>query len=473
MSLAILTLATTSALSQAPERMSFQAVIRDANNALVENQNIGMRISILQGSPDGTTAYSELHNLSSNANALVSLEIGGGIVLEGDFSTIPWANGPYFIQTETDPLGGTNYNITGTTQILSVPYAMHAKTADQLANPAEETDPVFDDSPASGISNEDISGWNNKLDTEVDPSFNSSAAGTISNEDIESWNNKLDSFTETDPDFEAAPASGITNEDIDSWNNKLEDFTEADPQFEASPAAGIQGSDIDSWNNKLDAELDGDSTNELQELSVNGDTLFISNGNYIVLPGLSYLSDLQPGPSVQQRLDEGETPLDIYNSDNALLDSLYGAVYAGGHIFYFDASDGSGMVCTQADQTPNMHWYNCVYTNTGATLTEIGTGEINTTWIIADQGFGFYAASVCDMAEDGGFEDWFLPSKEELETMHANLHANGKGGFTDEVFWSSSEVDSNNAWSVDFSMGTSSILGKFFPHNVRAVRNFE
>jgi hypothetical protein len=85
-----------------------------------------MQISILQGSANGTAVYVETQTPTTNTNGLVSLEVGGGTVLSGNFSTIDWANGPYFIKTETDPAGGTNYTITGTSQLLSVPYAMYA-----------------------------------------------------------------------------------------------------------------------------------------------------------------------------------------------------------------------------------------------------------------------------------------------------------------------------------------------------------
>ena len=113
-------------MAQAPNKMSYQAVIRDNSNALVTNQIVGMQISILQGAAGGTAVYAETQTPTSNANGLVSIEIGGGTVVSGNFSTIDWANGPYFIKTETDPAGGTNYTITGTSQLLSVPYAMYA-----------------------------------------------------------------------------------------------------------------------------------------------------------------------------------------------------------------------------------------------------------------------------------------------------------------------------------------------------------
>ncbi|MEZ5198315.1 MAG: hypothetical protein R2764_18575 [Bacteroidales bacterium] len=134
--LALLTMVilTTSIWAQSPEKMKYQAVIRDSNGHVVTNQAIGMQISIIQGDLPGTVVYTETQSLSSNAQGLTSTEIGTGSAVLGDFSTIDWANGPYFLQVETDPTGGTNYTVTGTNQLLSVPYAMHAKTADSLVD---------------------------------------------------------------------------------------------------------------------------------------------------------------------------------------------------------------------------------------------------------------------------------------------------------------------------------------------------
>jgi H-type lectin domain len=118
-----------SAQAQAPQKMSYQAVVRNAANTLVANTAVGVKISVLQTTATGTTVYSERHTPTTNANGLASFEIGGGTVLSGTFATINWANGPYFIKTETDPVGGTNYTITGTSQLASVPYALFAGNA--------------------------------------------------------------------------------------------------------------------------------------------------------------------------------------------------------------------------------------------------------------------------------------------------------------------------------------------------------
>jgi hypothetical protein len=186
-----------SVYAQSPEKMSYQAVIRNSSNALVTNTNVGMQISILQGSASGTAVYTETQTPTTNGNGLVSLEIGTGTVLSGNFSTINWANGLYFIKIETDPTGGTSYTITGTSQLLSVPYALHAKTADSVIATVNETDPIFGASLASGI-------------TGADTTY---------------WNNKLDSYIETDPIFGSSVASGITGADTTNWNNKQEQLT--------------------------------------------------------------------------------------------------------------------------------------------------------------------------------------------------------------------------------------------------------
>lgn len=115
--------------AQAPEKMSYQAVMRNNSGQLLVNQNIGIKVSVLQGSSSGTVVFSERLTGTTNTNGLVSLEIGSGTVLSGTFAAINWASGNYYLKTETDPTGGTNYTIAGTSQLLSVPYAMYAKSS--------------------------------------------------------------------------------------------------------------------------------------------------------------------------------------------------------------------------------------------------------------------------------------------------------------------------------------------------------
>ncbi len=112
--------------AQSPQKISFQAVIRNASNTVISLRPIGIKISLLQGSALGKLVYAETQTVTTNFNGLISIQIGTGNVVYGSFSAIDWAIGPYFIKTETDPNGGNDYTIIGTSELLSVPYALFA-----------------------------------------------------------------------------------------------------------------------------------------------------------------------------------------------------------------------------------------------------------------------------------------------------------------------------------------------------------
>ncbi len=115
--------------AQSPEAFKYQSVVRDASQNVIPNQAVGMQLTILQGSASGSVVYQETFAPTTNAYGLVNIEIGTGTVVSGTFSTIDWANGPYFIETALDATGGTSYSVMGTSQLLSVPYALYAKTS--------------------------------------------------------------------------------------------------------------------------------------------------------------------------------------------------------------------------------------------------------------------------------------------------------------------------------------------------------
>lgn len=150
---------TLSIFAQAPEKMSYQAIIRSQTNSLVKNSNISLKIIVHQGSTTGTRVYEETHLVMTNNNGLVSLEIGTGNIITGSFSSIAWDKGPYFVETQVDAAGGTNYNIIGITQLLSVPYALHSKTAERLVG-TNGTNPykalVIPFTTSRGIASSDI-----------------------------------------------------------------------------------------------------------------------------------------------------------------------------------------------------------------------------------------------------------------------------------------------------------------------------
>ncbi len=235
--------------AQSPEKISYQAIVRDANGILLINKPIGVQISILQGSVFGTPVYTETHNVSTNDNGLASMILGIGLVSVGDFSSIDWSDGPYFIKTETDPDGGSNYSIVGTSQLMSVPYALHATTADSIAGGVtiNESDPVFMNSIAGSITALDTANWNNQ-----------SGGSSIDSAGIAAFG------------YVAGPHTVDTQ--IDS--------------------AGIAGYGFVA--NALTSEIDGSVTNEIQDLQLVGNILTITNNGAATTIDLSaYLDDTQ------------------------------------------------------------------------------------------------------------------------------------------------------------------------------------
>ena len=135
LSLVAISTISLSSFGQAPEGFKYQAVVRDAGNLILNNQAVGMRLTVQQGSIGGTAVYTETFSPTSNAYGLVNIEIGSGNTTD-DFSTIDWSAGPYFIETAMDVTGGTTYVVMGTSQLMSVPYALYAKTSGNGQGPA-------------------------------------------------------------------------------------------------------------------------------------------------------------------------------------------------------------------------------------------------------------------------------------------------------------------------------------------------
>ena len=155
-----------------------------------------------------------------------------------------------------------------------------------------------------------------------------------------------------------------------------------------------------------------------------------------------------------------------------------GDSYGGGIVAYifqsgdpgYVADEQHGLIAATADQSTGIQWYNGRNVVTGATGTAIGTGQANTTTIVTIQGAGSYAAQLCNDLTVGGYNDWFLPSKDELNKLYINKVA--IGGFADHNYWSSSEGFAFYAWVQYFYSGNQGYNRKYFTIRVRAVRAF-
>ncbi|WP_264520716.1 PQQ-binding-like beta-propeller repeat protein [Flavobacterium sp. N1994] len=126
-------------LAQVPQGISYQAIALNGSGAPVVSSNVRVRLSILDSTTSGTVLYSETHLKTTNAQGLFNLVIGQGTVVSGTFATINWGINSKFLKVEMDATGGTTYVLVGTTQLLSVPYAMTAGSlADASANDSIE-----------------------------------------------------------------------------------------------------------------------------------------------------------------------------------------------------------------------------------------------------------------------------------------------------------------------------------------------
>jgi hypothetical protein len=250
--------------AQSPDKMSYQAVIRNSDNALLTSTIVGMQISILMGTADGTAVYVETQTPTTNANGLVSLEIGTGTTTD-DFSAISWTDGPYFIKTETDPTGGASYTIAGTSQLLSVPYALHAKTAESITGTIIETDPVYTGSQAVNITATDITNLSN-----------------------------LSGINTGDQDLSTLATKTALGDSTEQVRSEFPDLS----------------------------NLSGTNTGD-QDLSISNDTISLSAGGFVKLPANNTITDADNNTQIQveESANENKIRFDINGTERWVMDS--------------------------------------------------------------------------------------------------------------------------------------------------------
>ena len=245
------------AMAQAPQKMTYQAVVRDSNGQLVSNGNVGVRITIVRGSETGTGVYSQTETVRTNDNGLFTTMIGGT-----GFDAIDWGNGPYYLKSEVDPDGGSNYILTTTQQMVSVPYALHAGTVDSIIGGVNftETDPIFN-------------AWNKDYNDLINRPTIPTNVSELTNDA-----GYLTSFTETQ-------VLSISNDTIyltgGSYVKLPTGFSGDYNDLTNRPTIPTVPTNVSELTNDAGYLT---SFTEAQVLSISNDTIYLTGGSYVKLP---------------------------------------------------------------------------------------------------------------------------------------------------------------------------------------------
>ena len=415
-------------LAQSPHKMSYQAVIFNSNKSIVKNQLIGMKISLLKGSVSGSAVYVETQTATTNDNGLISLEIGSGVVLNGSITNIDWLSGPYFIKIESDITGNTNYTITGITQLLSVPYALHSKSSASL--------PCL---------------------TQAERNLMSAQLGSI-----------IFNKTSNKPNFY----------DGTNWRNY--DYTLTTINMTTTVISSLSSFSADC-----------------------GGTIITDGGSNIIERGVCWSTS--PNPTIVLTTKTTETGgasyksiltglsantkyyVRAYATNNAgtdygneisfttLANTVVGDSFKGGKIAFFLEPGDSGYNANVKHgliigaQTNSTNGWGCDNnTFIGTTLDAIGSGLNNTNSIVLNNCGQGSAAYISLNYVASGYDDWYLPSVDELKRISLNHIAIGSYSWS----WSSTEKDARNAWYVEFPVGLPKSAGKETLIPCHPVRSF-
>lgn len=406
-------ISSISLMAQAPQKFSYQTVIRNSGGQLLANQQVGVKISVLQGSENGIVVFAERHTPTTNTNGLASLQIGTGTVLNGSFSNINWSQGSYFITTETDPNGGTSYTIVSTQQLLSVPYALYAETSGS-STPGPQ-------GPAGPQGEQGLTGSQGPigLTGPAGPQGQTGATGAQGPIGL------------TGPQG----ATGTTGAQGPIGLTGPQGQTGANGAQGPIGLTGPQGPQ-------------GNPATDDQQLSVSetGDTLFLQGGGFVIVPGISAANNTGGGPIEINQHTCGEE--NVHNNDLS-----YGSMTDQDGNIYKTILIGSQE--WMAENLKVGHYRNgdlIPYITNGQTWESLNTGA--TTWYNNDSAtyncpygklYNWYTVAdqrnICPIG-------WHVPSDSEwtilTNFLGGELLAGGKMKAVGTQFWASPNTDANN-----------------------------
>ncbi len=270
-------------IAQAPQKFNYQAVARNAQGAVLPSQNVKVRVSILDGSANGTSQYTETHSATTSQLGLFNLPVGGGTLVSGDFSTITWASGDKYLKIEMDATGGNNFSLVGTSQLLSVPFALFSEKSNiQAGNGISIINNVVQNTGDLDVTNElqslSLNGNVLQISNGNEVSLPTTPAYT-GGQGIEVNGTVINNLGDADNSNTNELQSLSLNGNVLQISNGNQVSLPTAPAYTGGQGIEVNGTVI---NNLGDA--DNSNTNELQSLSLNGNVLQISNGNQVSLP---------------------------------------------------------------------------------------------------------------------------------------------------------------------------------------------
>lgn len=401
-----------------PQKFNYSAVARNPQGQPIATTNIGIQVSILKNSISGAVQYSETHAVTTDAFGLFNLTIGSGAVQSGSMTTINWGNDNYFLKIGMDVAGGANFLTMGTTQLVSVPYALYANNGVQRISVTGDT--LFLSNGQYFVANR------------------SAAAEPLVMPIITT--NAVTGITSNGATYGGSIANANGTQIIERG---IVYSTSPNPTINANKI--IIGTGIGTFDTI---------------------TPFRPFWPHVLTSGTNYYV---------RAYAITENNISLYGNEVSFQTLSTGQTGPGGGIvFYNKGNSNNGWQYLEAaptDQSTSMTW-GCNGTMISGTQVNVGSGVYNTPLIVAGCNDTNFAAKVCSNLVFGGQSDWFLPSIDELYYMFINLHQNGLGGFASGTYWSSSEISSGNSHSKDFDSDYAHGWSKNTTCYVRAVRAF-
>ena len=449
-------IATTAIFAQAPQGFNYQATVRNSSGALIVNQNVNFKFNIMLNSQTSVPVFTETHYVPTDDVGQVNLIIGQGTATTGTFSTINWGTGNYYLGIELNT--GSGYVAMGTTQLLSVPYALYANSSGNAQAPTPDLATVL--AVNNGANNSQIKNLADPTDAQdavtkayVDNKIpNGSNIGEVLTWNGTSWTSITSSqmlpAVSTLSISTISNTSAISGGEVTSQGGSL--VTARGICFGITPNPFVSG------DHTTDASGTGTFSSNMASLSPS--TTYYVRAYATNSYGTSYGN--------QQSFTTLYTP--SVSIGQAYQGGVVGYVYQPGDVGYI-AGETHGIIVSDLDTSAGIVWSPSSFV--GPTLSySIGTGATNTNLIVGVLGNGSYAARICyDLVQDG-YSDWALPTWTELVKIQQNQSI--IGGFQPQDYWAANNDGPDQAWSVNFLTAVSGYHPKENLNRVRAVRYF-